>query len=228
MKLKKSSFSLLIFFLLLTINISAQKSNVGNWFVYLGNQKINNQWNWHNELQYRNFNFLGDLNQLLLRTGIGYNLTENNNNILLGYGFINSQKYISDSNEKVGTNEHRIYQQFITKQIFDKVFLQHRYRIEERFLPNDFQMRFRYFIGINIPINKPKIEKNAFYLSGYNEIFINAQQHIFDRNRLYGAIGYVFNKNIKMEGGYMAQTVSTGNRNQFQIVVFNNIPFTNN
>jgi hypothetical protein len=228
MKLKKSCFSLLIFFLLLTINISAQKSNVGNWFVYLGNQKINNQWNWHNELQYRNFNFLGDLNQLLLRTGIGYNLTENNNNILLGYGFINSQKYISDSNEKVGTNEHRIYQQFITKQSFDKVFLQHRYRIEERFLPNDFQMRFRYFIGINIPINKPKIEKNAFYLSGYNEIFINAQQHIFDRNRLYGAIGYVINKNIKMEGGYMAQTVSTGNRNQFQIVVFNNIPFTNN
>ncbi len=228
MKLKKSCFSLLIFFLLLTINISAQKSNVGNWFVYLGNQKINNQWNWHNELQYRNFNFLGDLNQLLLRTGIGYNLTENNNNILLGYGFINSQKYISDSNEKVGTNEHRIYQQFITKQSFDKVFLQHRYRIEERFLPNDFQMRFRYFIGINIPINKPKIEKNAFYLSGYNEIFINAQQHIFDRNRLYGAIGYVINKNIKMEGGYMAQTVSTGNRNQFQIVVFNNIPFTIN
>ena len=228
MKLKKTCFSLLIFFLLLTINISAQKSNVGNWFVYLGNQKINNQWNWHNELQYRNFNFLGDLNQLLLRTGIGYNLTENNNNILLGYGFINSQKYISDSNEKVGTNEHRIYQQFITKQSFDKVFLQHRYRIEERFLPNDFQMRFRYFIGINIPINKPKIEKNAFYLSGYNEIFINAQQHIFDRNRLYGAIGYVINKNIRMEGGYMAQTVSTGNRNQFQIVVFNNIPFTNN
>ena len=75
---------------------------------------------------------------------------------------------------------------------------------------------------------KIAIEKNAFYLSGYNEIFINAQQHIFDRNRLYGAIGYVFNKNIKMEGGYMAQTVSTGNRNQFQIVVFNNIPFTNN
>jgi hypothetical protein len=168
------------------------------------------------------------MNQLIVRTGIGYNLTENNNNILLGYGFINSQKYISNSNEKVGTNEHRIYQQFITKQSFNKVFLQHRYRIEERFLPKDFQMRFRYFLGINIPINKPKIETNAFYLSAYNEIFINAQQHIFDRNRLYGAIGYVFNKNIKIEAGYMAQTVTTSNSNQFQIVVFNNIPFNNN
>jgi len=171
---------------------------------------------------------MGDLSQLIVRTGIGYNLTENNNNILLGYGFINSQKYLPNSNNKVGTTEHRIYQQFITRQNFNKVFLQHRYRIEERFLPNDFQMRFRYFLGINIPINKPKIEKNAYYLSAYNEIFINAKQNIFDRNRFYGAIGYVINKNIKIEAGYMAQTAETNNRNQFQIVVFNNTPFTNN
>jgi hypothetical protein len=228
MKLKKYYFITTIFLLLCTIDLHAQKSNTGNWFIYFGNQKINNKWNWHNEVQYRNFNFIGDLSQLLVRTGIGYNLTENNNNILLGYGFINSQKYLSNSNEKVGTNEHRVYQQFITRQNFNKVFLQHRYRIEERFLPNDFQMRFRYFLGINIAINKPKIEKNAYYLSAYNEIFINAQQNIFDRNRLYGAIGYVFNKNIKIEAGYMAQILETNNRNQFQIVVFNNTPFTNN
>jgi len=228
MKLKKYYFITTIFLLLCTIALHAQKSNTGNWFIYFGNQKINKKWNWHNEVQYRNFNFMGDLSQLLVRTGIGYNLTENNNNILLGYGFINSQKYLSNSNEKVGTNEHRVYQQFITRQSFNKVFLQHRYRIEERFLPNDFQMRFRYFLGINIPINKPRLEKNAYYFSAYNEIFINAQQNIFDRNRLYGAIGYIFNKNIKMEAGYMAQTLESTNRNQFQIVIFNNIPFNKN
>jgi hypothetical protein len=228
MRLKKYYFITTIFLLLFTTALHAQKSNTGNWFIYFGNQKINSKWNWQNEVQYRNFNFMGDLSQLIVRTGIGYNLTENNNNILLGYGFINSQKYLPNSNNKVGTTEHRIYQQFITRQNFNKVFLQHRYRIEERFLPNDFQMRFRYFLGINIAINKPKIEKNAYYLSAYNEIFINAQQNIFDRNRLYGAIGYVINKNIKIEAGYMAQTVETNNRNQFQIVVFNNTPFTNN
>jgi hypothetical protein len=228
MKLKKYYFITTIFLLLCTIALHAQKSNTGNWFIYFGNQKINKKWNWHNEVQYRNFNFMGDLSQLLVRTGIGYNLTENNNNILLGYGFINSQKYLSNSNEKVGTNEHRVFQQFITRQSFNNVFLQHRYRIEERFLPNDFQMRFRYFLGINIPINKPRLEKNAYYFSAYNEIFINAQQNIFDRNRLYGAIGYVFNKNIKMEAGYMVQTLESTNRNQFQIVIFNNIPFNKN
>lgn len=73
----------LIILLSLSINKFAysQKSEIGNWFVYFGNQKINRNWNWHNEIQYRNYDFIGDTNQILLRTGIGYNLTENNNNV---------------------------------------------------------------------------------------------------------------------------------------------------
>jgi hypothetical protein len=203
----------------------SQKSDTGNWFIYFGNQKINPKWNWHNEVQYRNYNIIGDTNQLLLRTGIGYNLSEENNNILLGYGFINTQKYIPNSDEKVDSVEHRIYQQFITKQKLGSVLVQHRFRIEERFLKDDFQMRFRYFLGVNVPINKKTMDKNTIYLSSYNEIFINAEDPFFDRNRLYGALGYVINKSFKVEAGFMAQTLEKTNRNQFQIVLFNNLPF---
>jgi len=216
----------LIVFTICFCNLSfSQKSEVGNWFIYFGNQKINPKWNWHNEVQYRNYNFIGDTNQLLLRTGIGYNLTEDNNNVLLGYGFINTQKYIPNSDEKIDSNEHRIYQQFITKQKLGKVLIHHRYRIEERFLKDDFQLRFRYFLGLNIPINKKVMEKNTIYLSAYNELFINAESPLFDRNRLYGALGFVFNKNLKIETGFMAQTHEKSNRNQFQIAFFNNLPF---
>ena len=81
---KLQSFCILLV-LFLTANGNAQSTDIGNWFLYFGNQKINNRWNWHNEVQYRNYNFAGDLEQLLLRTGIGYNLTENNNNVLLGF-----------------------------------------------------------------------------------------------------------------------------------------------
>ncbi len=214
----------ILFFLIYHVTFS-QKSDFGNWLIYFGNQKINEKWNWHNEVQYRNYDFIGDTNQLLLRTGIGYNLTENNNNLLLGYGFISTQKYIPNLEEKVSVNEHRIYQQFITKQNFGRFIVQHRYRIEERFLPNDFQMRLRYFLGINIPLNKKTMDKNALYLSTYNEIFINSVKPIFDRNRLYGAIGFVIDKNFKLEAGFMAQTLENSNRNQFQIVIFNNLPF---
>jgi long-subunit fatty acid transport protein len=201
---------------------------MGNWFIYFGNQKINKKWNWHNEVQYRNYNFIGDLNQLLLRTGIGYNLTENNNNILLGYGFIHTERYLANAKDKIAVDEHRIYQQFITKQNFNRVFIQHRYRIEERFLPNDFQIRFRYFVSLNIPLNNKTMIKNTVYASAYNEIFLNGKATIFDRNRLYAGMGYVLNKNIKVELGFMAQTLEQTNRNQFQIIVFNNLPLKNN
>ena len=55
-------------------------------------------------------------------------------------------------------------------------------------------------------------------------MFINAESPLFDRNRLYGALGYVINKNFKVEAGFMAQTLEKTNRNQFQIVIFNNLP----
>ncbi len=206
----------------------SQKSDVGNWFMYFGDQKISKNWNLHNEIQYRNYNFAGDLNQLLLRTGIGYDLTEDNNNLLIGYGFINTERIAPNSDQQISSDEHRIFQQFITKQNFGRVYIQHRYRIEERFLPNDFQMRFRYFLKVNIPLNKKKMQKDAIYLSTYNEIFINTEDPIFDRNRLYAAFGYVINKNLKVEAGFMAQTLENNNRNQFQIAFFNNIPLYNN
>jgi hypothetical protein len=221
-------FLFIVLFISVSIHSFSQKSDVGNWFIYFGNQKINKKWNWHNEVQYRNYNFAGDLQQLLLRTGIGYNLTENNNNVLLGYAFINSQRYLPNSDDKSGTNEHRIYQQFITRQNFRWVYIQHRYRIEERFLPNDFQVRFRYFLSLNVPINDKTMSRKTFYASANNEIFINANSPIFDRNRMYAGLGYVVNKNFRVETGFMAQSLENTNRNQFQIIVFNNIPFTNN
>ena len=205
------------------LNVSySQKTETGNWFMYFGNQKINKNINWHNEIQHRNYNFIGDFNQLILRTGIGFNLTEDNNNLLLGYGYINTEKYLANSNQKVNVNEHRIFQQFILKQNFGRFFVQHRYRVEERFLKNDSQLRLRYFLGINIPLNKKTLEKNTIYLSSYNEIFINSEKPLFDRNRLYGALGYFIHKNLKMEVGFMSQSLEDSNRNQFQIAIFNN------
>ena len=218
---------ILITGILFATSANAQKSNMGNWFIYLGNQKLNKKWNWHNEVQYRNYNFIGDVNQLLFRTGIGYNLSENNNNILLGYGFIQSYTY-SNTGTKSIKNEHRIFQQFVTKQNIHNFYVQHRYRIEERFFADDFKVRFRYFLSVNKPLNKKTMEANAVYLSAYNEIFLNAEKPVFDRNRLYGGVGYCINRHLRLETGYMTQMFENKNQSQFQIILFNNIPFTNN
>lgn len=225
--IKKYVISFTFIFVINCIN--AQKNSTGNWFIYFGNQAISKKINWWNEVQYRNYNIIGDLQQLLLRTGVGINLSENNNNLLLGYAFIKSEKYLSNNEDKVVSQEHRIYQQFLTKQHFGRFSLQHRYRIEERFLPvNKFNLRVRYFIAANMALNQKNFNPKTIYLSAYNEIFLNNDHPTFDRNRLYGALGYVINKSLKMEFGLMSQSTDNEQRNQFQIVFFNNIALHKN
>ncbi|MGA1225754.1 MAG: DUF2490 domain-containing protein [Tamlana sp.] len=212
----------LIFILMLPLFIQAQEGNFGNWLIYIGNKKLNQKWNIHNEVQYRNYNAIGDLEQLLLRTGLGYTFNEGKNNVLLGYGYILSENYIGNTNEKVSVNEHRIFQQFTSNQKVGNVKLGHRYRFEQRFVESDFKMRFRYFLSLNIPIGVKEDSTNKFYLSAYNEIFLNTKTSIFDRNRLYGGLGYNINKNIRVEAGYMNQFFETTSRDQFNIITFVN------
>lgn len=217
---KKASVAALILALMLPIFVQSQESNFGNWLIYIGNKKLNNKWNIHNEVQYRNYDVVGDLEQLLLRTGLGYTFNETKNNVLLGYGYILSENYIGNTEEKVSVNEHRIFQQFTSKQSIGIVTLNHRYRFEQRFVEADFKMRFRYFLGLNITLSKK--ETNRFYFSAYNEIFLNTKSSIFDRNRVYGGIGLKINNAIKLEAGYMNQFFETSSRDQFNIITFVN------
>lgn len=211
----------LFIFLLSASALQAQDSNLGNWMIYFGNKKINQKWNWHHEVQYRNYDAIGDLEQLLLRTGVGLNLSENNNNLLLGYGYILSENYIDDSDGKVSINEHRIYQQFITRQSFNRVNIQHRYRFEQRFVESDFKLRFRYFLAFNIPLTNPTMDDKTLYLSAYNEIFLNTKKgSVFDRNRLYGGLGYKLNKTFRFELGYMNQFLPEFSRDQLNMIMF--------
>lgn len=209
------TFSLVAFCLFQSL---AQESSLGNWYIYFGNKKINDHWNIHHEVQYRNYNMIGDMEQLLLRSGVGFNLSENNNNILLGYGYILSSNY-NASGEKINVEEHRIYQQFITKQSFSRFSIGHRYRLEERFVNQDFKFRFRYFLTVKMALNNKRLEDKTLYLSGYNEIFLNGTSSIFDRNRLYGGLGYKVNSSLSFELGYMNQFFETSGRDQLNMIV---------
>ena len=203
--------------------VSAQPGALGNWLMYFGNQPIQPDWTLWNEVQVRQHNVVGDLQQLILRAGIGYNLTPGNNNVLLGYGFFHSQNYVDDTDEKFTVLEHRIFQQFIHRQNLDRVFIQHRVRAEERFLPTGFRARFRYLLGLNIPINQERMWEGAVYASISNEIFLVPDVQSFDRNRIYAAIGYVFHPAMRAELGVMRQTTPVASRDQIQLTVFNNI-----
>lgn len=205
---------------LTVFNVHSQQ--IGNWFSYLGGLDLSSKYTFHNELQYRNYDF-GQLEQFMFRTGIGVNLTEKNNNLLIGYACVLASPSVLSSREDL-TQEQRMFQQFITKQHFGRVYIQHRYRIEERFLPNSFDLRFRYFLSANIALSNKELVDNTLYLSVYNELFISAsKENAFDRNRIYGGLGYQFNSKFKLELGMLDQVSQHTHRAQVQVTLFSQL-----
>ena len=133
-----------------------------------------------------------------------------------------SQVMLYETDDKNSVNEHRIYQQFITKQSIGKLKLSHRYRFEQRFVEDDFKMRLRYFLSFKLPFKTNEEGDYKWYASAYNEIFLNTESSVFDRNRLYGGLGYKLNKSIRFEVGYMNQFFETSSRDQLNIITFVN------
>ncbi len=211
---------LLLILLLPFISIS-QEDKVGNWMMYFGTNKVSDKFSIHSEIQYRNHTITpNNTEQLLLRTGLNYHFSDRAT-VTAGYAYIPSFVFDSDQNSPE-VEEHRIWQQFILTNKIGRVKLEHRYRFEQRWVNQNFKTRFRYRIMLFIPLNKPKIETGTLFLGLYEEIFLNTKKDFFDRNRLFGALGYQFNKSISLQAGMMHQQLKNFGKWYMQFaLVFN-------
>ena len=207
------------------LNAQIQEDQTGGWYMYFFNTTLNDSpWGIQGDLQHRNWNIAGDLEQLMLRGGLTYSPQNANIKFTLGYGNITTGAFGSDN---TSTAESRFYQEALFPVKFGKRFYtNHRFRYEQRFVENqDFRTRFRYNLFLNIALNKANMEKNTIYLALYNELFMNGQRTIgngntvefFDRNRLYGAVGYVIQDGLKVQLGVMNQTTYSWCKNQIQL-----------
>ena len=209
-------------------NISnAQETNdeLGAWYMYFYNSTFKDSpWGIQGDLQYRNWNLGGDLEQLLIRSGVTYQPKNTQIKFTLGYGNITTG-VIGSSDATSG--EHRVYQEALYPVKFgNRIYTNHRFRYEQRFVENqDLRTRYRYNLFVNVPLNKNTLEKKAIYLALYNEIFINGQRdignnnsvEIFDRNRAYAALGYVIKNGLRVQLGIMNQTTDSQGKNQLQL-----------
>ena len=198
-------FMLVLFiYILIPESGNAQLNNdkLGAWYMYFINANFNNsQCGFQGDVQYRNWNIGGDLEQLLISGAYGKN--------------------------NLTTKESRIYQDVMFPvQLGSRIYANHRFRFEQRFVENqNFRIRYRYKVGINVPLNKTRMERKTIYLAFYDELFINGQQNIgngnhveiFDRNRLYMAIGYFIQNGVQVRLGVMNQTTNSWKKNQLQV-----------
>ncbi len=66
------------------------------------------------------------------------------------------------------------------------------------------------------PINNVKIEKNKRYIGVYNEFFFNNEQVYFERNRIYGGIGYQINGRLTIQTGVLKNFLNVGTMTVFR------------
>ena len=212
---------------LIPTNAKSQIDNgqLGAWYMYFFSKQFQGSvFGFQGDIQYRNWNIAGDLEQLLIRTGATYKPDGTQIKFTLGYGNITTGTF---GDVKSTTLESRIYQEAIFPVKFgNRFYTTHRFRYEQRFVENqNFRTRYRYNLFLNIALSKPNMEPKTIYLALYNELFINGQRNIgenksveiFDRNRFYTALGYVISKGLKVQAGLMNQSTNNWKKNQLQI-----------
>lgn len=197
--------------------------NQNGWAMYFGTLKLNHQWSLHTEAQFRRNEYFSQPQQLLLRIGINHHFSHGLS-ATVGYGFVETYPY-GIFPVQARFPEHRMWEQLQHKTNLGGWEWINRLRLEQRWLQLPvadtsgqfepgaavYTHRFRLMNRIAIPLTAGKIEKGGFYLSFYDEIFVqfgkNVKYNLFDQNRLYGALGYQLSEGIRLEAGYLLQTL---------------------
>ncbi len=224
----KSPLMMILFLLGTSVNgtmyAQTNEDALGSWYMYFFNGTFSeSEFGFQGDVQYRNWNIIGDLEQLLLRGGFTYSPKATAIKFTLGYGNITSGTYGSENST---SGESRIYQEALYPvRIGQRWNLNHRFRFEQRFVQNqEFRTRFRYNLSMEIPLNRNEMVEKTLYLALYDELFINGERSIgngnevevFDRNRLYVALGYMISPSLKIQLGFMKQATDMLSKNQLQ------------
>jgi len=176
--MKKTLLPILVLLIsTLTTQAQAQETgedNLGAWYMLFTNNRVSEKLSIHAEVQYRNYEFADNFNQLLLRTALNYHISDN---AMASFG------------------------------------------LEQRFIDNplsgnDTQHRARYFLRVTYPLN------DKWFLTAYDEVFINLQNEFFGQNRLYGAVGHKFSDKLSTQVGYLKNDFRVDTFDRFQVAVF--------
>ena len=241
---RKNYLLVLIFLIGGLQSVIGQNNRINNnnsigWYNFFGTFKISEKFGIHTEYQWRRNEMITQWQQSLLRIGVNYNL---NSRVLfrVGYGWIETYPYgeIPINGMSRNFTEHRIFEMVQLNHKEGIVDFSHRFMFEQRFVgryssineptEDEFPLlnRIRYMIRVQVPLKGNEIKDKTPYLAFYDEIFIgfgkNVNMNVFDQNRIGLLLGYRFNKNIRIEGGYLNQTVQMGRQIEGKNVFQNN------
>ncbi|MDN3584137.1 DUF2490 domain-containing protein [Mucilaginibacter flavus] len=221
MHLKKQLALAAILLFVVPATLRAQDNQFSAWGALFHTQKLSTHWGYSFDGQLRSHDEISYLKHILLRPSVNYYFAKNKVGAL-GYAYIATYGR-TPAGDQTFRPEHRTWEQFIySHKIGKDVAMQHRFRLEQRYLGNTaatkndhyFAQRMRYFARAVVPIGNDSVVFNKGpFVALQNEVFVNVHnkqkvnKHFFDQNRAYVAIGYRINKMIDVETGYLNQYI---------------------
>ncbi len=218
-------------------NSRLNESNHIGWYNYFGTFKLSRKFGIHTEYQFRRTEILTERQQSLLRWGVNYQMNPQIQ-FRIGYAWIETFPYGEIPVNGMGRDftEHRLFQMIFITDNVSIVDVSHRFMLEQRWIgrysnahlahEDEFPLlhRIRYMCRVQVPLSGKELKDKTPYLAIYDELFIgfgkNVNENIFDQNRVGIVLGYRFSPLLRLEAGYLNQTLQLGrevnNRNVFQ------------
>lgn len=200
--------------------------NTSLWVTHLGDHRVSERWSVHTEAHVRRADLGGTPQQLLLRPAVNFQLAPD---VLLtaGYSYYINDRY-GGYPIPARNWEHHAFQQMQFTGRTGRVALQHRYRMEERFIATlvpdpatagayrsdryTYRPRFRARLMATVPLGRRSLgEPGTWSASLYDELFLSfgdsGQPDLMQQNRLSALLGRQLTGQAGLQVGYLLQTI---------------------
>ena len=174
--------------------------SLGNWNGMLLKGKISPRWSLLGEAHIRSTNYNLKYDYFEVKTGIYYSFTKKLTG-LIGTGFYNTDQPGELFQTPALQKEFRTWLELSFKQKFNRFNFDHRVRVEQRFIPNNYKNRMKYRLALMLPITRAELIPGCIYLSLNDELWMPQHGVVVEKNRLYAGLGYKLNGNTALQAG---------------------------
>lgn len=174
----------ILFLFLIFSTLSAAQNDVGSWLIYKNKLKLNSKTSIDTQYQHRSFTLDFEEDQALITAGLSHALLEN---VTVSAGY-----------RKIGSlSENGMYQKIAFTTQLHKVKLTNSFFLEERWMGDNFQLRYRFGLTAKIPLST----KTALSLT--EEAFLQNSGTSFNQNRVTAQVSHKFSDALQLNSGIM-------------------------
>lgn len=182
----------------------AAQGQTGSWNIFSVKYGLSPKWSLFGEAQIRSTHFYQRFHYYEYKGGGAYSI-DKNFSVALAAGRYKTYQQGGSFLEPEVNDEFRLWQQIAISEYLERIKIEHRYRLEQRWTSFGFRTRYRFRLHAIVPIKTRKMQPGTWYIAASNEIFLIDRPAYFERNRFAVLVGRQFTHQLTGYVGYLYQ-----------------------